>query len=199
MEINVSSEWIYELESQTHWMSYWYQLKLMYGKIRKEDLIIEVGLGSGFLANYLRNKGYNIITLDIDKEKSPDVVIDITKFYPRKSFEYLCAFEVFEHLPIEHLEIFLRNVGPAIKKGIFVSVPDFKKPQVLFDLKFRRFRKTSTISLPKFKLTDKHHYWELGYKEINRNEFVGIFQHRRFRLREEFTYYRWHYFAFEVN
>lgn len=50
--------------------------------------LLEVGIGNGFVSRYLRDRGVNVITLDIDKELKPDVegsVLDIP--FPKASFK----------------------------------------------------------------------------------------------------------------
>ena len=52
-----SSKWINQLESEEHWLSYWYQLKLMSKEVKPNDNLIEIGIGTGFTSNYLISKG----------------------------------------------------------------------------------------------------------------------------------------------
>ena len=93
-----SSNWIHKLETREHWLSYWHQLKLMEGHVEQKDSLVEIGIGSGFTSNYLRSKKVEVLTIDIDKEKSPDIVSDAASFKPDKNYDHFCAFEVFEHM-----------------------------------------------------------------------------------------------------
>ena len=43
-----SSNWIHKLETREHWLSYWYQIKLMEGHVKQKDSLVEIGIGSGF-------------------------------------------------------------------------------------------------------------------------------------------------------
>ena len=65
-----NSAWTKKLESLEHWNYYWHQQKIMQNFVlyRGEDFL-EIGVGSGFSANYCRSKGAKVTTLDIDQEK----------------------------------------------------------------------------------------------------------------------------------
>lgn len=80
VEYKYSAEWIYDLESEEHWRLYWTQQKLMQGKVSLGDNVLEIGVGSGFTANYLKAKGVNIKTLDIDKGKESDIVANLVEY-----------------------------------------------------------------------------------------------------------------------
>ena len=109
-----SSDWINKLETREHWLSYWHQIKLMEGHIKPNDSLIEIGIGSGFTSNYLRSKNVNVLTVDIDEQKLPDVVSDATKFIPDKNYDHFCAFEVFEHMKFDEMYIILKNIKNKI-------------------------------------------------------------------------------------
>lgn len=53
-----------------------------------ELLEVGIGIGNGFVSRYLRDRGVNVTTLDIDKDLKPDVVgavLDIP--FPKASFQ----------------------------------------------------------------------------------------------------------------
>ena len=81
----------------------------MEGHIKPNDALIEIGIGSGFTSNYLRSKNINVLTVDIDEQKLPDVVSDATKFIPDKNYDHFCAFEVFEHMKFDEMNIVLKT------------------------------------------------------------------------------------------
>ena len=122
-----SSNWIHKLETREHWLSYWHQIKLMEGHGEQKDTLVEIGIGSGFTSNNLRSKKVDVLTVDIDKEKSPDIVSDATNFKPDKNYDHFCAFEVFEHMDFDEMGSIIDNVKENINKNIFISVPIFKK------------------------------------------------------------------------
>jgi len=108
-----SSSWIYHLESADHWYLYWHQQKLMEGELKAGDRILEIGVGSGFTANYLRSKGYDVTTLDIDEEKKPDIHANIVTYDFPKDYDHVLAFEVFEHIPFNKFQGLVGRIRSA--------------------------------------------------------------------------------------
>ena len=46
---------------------------------------------------------------------------------------------------------------------IFISVPIYKKTPIAIELKIKSFWKSITIPIPKTKIIDPHHEWELNF------------------------------------
>ena len=191
-----SSDWINKLESKEHWLSYWHQLKLMSESLVPKDSIIELGIGSGFTSNYLRSKNIDVLTVDIDKKKSPDIVSDAISFKPNKNYDHFCAFEVFEHMKFDEMENVLKNIKSKIDKNIFISVPIYKKTPINIELKFKSHWKSITVKTPKTKIIDPHHHWELYYKDITEEKLISVFEHHNFKLKNKSSFFRWRYFHF---
>ena len=191
-----SSDWINKLESKEHWLSYWHQLKLMLESLEAKDSIIELGIGSGFTSNYLRSKNIDVLTVDIDKNKSPDIVSDAISFKPNKNYDHFCAFEVFEHMKFEEMENVLKNIKSKIDKNIFISVPIYKKTPINIELKFKSYWKSITVKTPKTSIIDPHHQWELNYKDITEEKLISVFEHHNFKLKNKSSFFRWRYFHF---
>ena len=191
-----SSDWINKLESKEHWLSYWHQLKLMLESLEAKDSMIELGIGSGFTSNYLRSKNIDVLTVDIDKNKSPDIVSDAISFKPNKNYDHFCAFEVFEHMKFEEMENVLKNIKSKIDKNIFISVPIYKKTPINIELKFKSYWKSITVKTPKTSIIDPHHQWELNYKDMTEERLISVFEHHNFKLKNKSSFFRWRYFHF---
>ena len=191
-----SSDWINKLESKEHWLSYWHQIKLMSECLEPHDSVIELGIGSGFTSNYLRSKNIDVLTVDIDKNKSPDIVSDAISFKPNKNYDHFCAFEVFEHMKFEEMENVLNNIKSKIDKNIFISVPIYKKTPINIELKFKSYWKSITVKTPKTSIIDPHHQWELNYKDITEERLISVFEHHNFKLKNKSSFFRWRYFHF---
>lgn len=191
-----SSDWINKLESKEHWLSYWHQIKLMLESLEANDSMIELGIGSGFTSNYLRSKNIDVLTVDIDKNKSPDIVSDAISFKPNKNYDHFCAFEVFEHMKFEEMENVLKNIKSKIDKNIFISVPIYKKTPINIELKFKSYWKSITVKTPKTSIIDPHHQWELNYKDITEEKLISVFEHHNFKLKNKSSFFRWRYFHF---
>ena len=102
---NYSSDWIYKLENELHWMYYWKQQEQLSQILHPGESILEIGVGSGFTSNYLKAKGYRVTTIDIDEEKKPDIVANIVTHNFADKFDHVIAFEVFGSMTI------VRNLG----------------------------------------------------------------------------------------
>jgi hypothetical protein len=192
-----SSDWIYELETEEHWRLYWRQQAIMGGVLKSGDRLLEIGVGSGFTANYLRSKGFNVTTLDIDEEKNPDTVANVVAYEPVIDFDCILAFEVFEHIPFQEFDKVIGRLSSKCKKAFFLSLPHYRWIAAQFAVKLPKLGKHDlTITLPKCKLTTIHHQWEIGYKNIDRQAIVKVFASYGFHLVRSSEAFCREFFAF---
>ena len=176
-----SSDWIHELESKSHWQLYWEQQSMMRPFVKPGDKVLEVGLGSGFCANYLRSKGVEVTTVDIDADKKPDIVANLVTYEPEEEYDHLLAFEVFEHIPYEHFLDILRKFKSKCS-NVFISVPLNKVKLMYADLSLPVLKNVSfSIGLPKFKITESHHFWEINYGEFKEKRVFNDFAELGYR------------------
>lgn len=160
--------------------SYWHQIKEIMELEPKN--MLEIGVGSNFLANYLENKNINITTTDIDKNLNPDVVGDILKLpFEEDSFEVITAFEVLEHLPFSNFLKALREMRRVTNSHLILSIPDRSKYIKLY-FKFPYFwryeklidfngKYISSLGTKAAKESDEH-YWEIGIKNYPLDRIV---------------------------
>ena len=59
-------------DSKGRFCSYWHQISEILS-VRPEK-ILEIGMGNGFVSNYLKERGLNIVTLDINRRLKPDLL-----------------------------------------------------------------------------------------------------------------------------
>lgn len=162
--LTFDSDWTQQIESQEHWSFYWHQAKLVEMHTSKDDQLVEIGVGSGFLQNYLQSKGWHVSSVDIDAEKKPDFVSDASQFdFFSLSPRCFIAFEIFEHIPYPLLERTISNITKPNPEIIIFSIP----LSVRFILKLNlKIPKTPNIKInipiPKRKVITKNHYWELS-------------------------------------
>lgn len=169
------SNWIRKLESERHWRQYWCHLKLIEDIVDRKDNILEIGCGSGFIANYLKSRGFRIRTLDIDENKNPDIVANIVEYNFPDVYDHIFAFEVFEHIPFEELKPLLQRLSKACRKNLLISVPYNEK--VLLHLEFyipKIGEKVIHVSRRRKKILTPNHHWELGYN-VSEEDFYRIF------------------------
>lgn len=178
-----STDWIHSLEAEEHWRLYWRQQELMQDRVLPGDRVLEIGVGSGFTANYLRSKGVNVKTLDIDSEKNPDIVSNMVVYDFQSEYDHVLAFEVFEHIPYNEFESVLNKLSKICRNFLFLSIP--KSEVVLFrcELRFPKIKnKVISVTIPKRKITTKHHFWELNHKATPRSKFEASVRKAGFKI-----------------
>jgi len=172
VEYKYSSEWIYDLESEQHWRLYWYQQKLMQNKANFGDNVLEIGVGSGFTANYLKSKGVNVKTLDIDRDKKPDIVANLVEYQFPERYDHILAFEVFEHIPFIEFKGVIKKISSICKKHVFLSVPRNERLWFQIDIQFPIIgKKEFRFAALKNKVTEPAHFWEIGDGSVSINDF----------------------------
>jgi SAM-dependent methyltransferase len=169
-----SSNWIHQLESEDHWRSYWRQADLLNSVLQKGDTILEIGPGTGFISNYLKSRGYQVTTLDIDEAKSPDIVTNIVKYEFPDPYDYILAFEVFEHIPFQKFVDILPRLRNATRKGLVLSVPRNYRIWFHADLIIPFFKSVSFgLKIKRRRIIEERHFWELDYKDFSEKNLLS--------------------------
>lgn len=167
MEYRYSSHWIHELESETHWRLYWRQQKLMDGLVRPEDRVLEIGVGTGFTASYLRSKGVHVTTLDIDADKQPDIVANVAQYDFPEAYDAILAFEVFEHLPYDDFPRLLARLSTAAKSHLFLSLPRNRRLVTSVNVKLPKVKaRTFQWKVRRGEIVEPYHVWELDHGDV---------------------------------
>lgn len=194
------SDWIHELEAIDQWALYWVQQNFMKDIISPDDDILEIGVGSGFCSNYLKNKGYLVTTLDIDENKNPDIVGNIVDYEFTKDFDYILAYEVFEHIPFKYLKNSLRKLRTNCRKGLFISIPEYYPIVFSLKLKIPKMKQIEYSFLlphlfPYRKKLDIHHHWEVSSSYETRFEnIINLFSQCGFSIVEAIFFEKKYYF-----
>ncbi|MFC2104105.1 class I SAM-dependent methyltransferase [Bacteroidota bacterium] len=183
------SEWIKHLESEEHWRSYWHQQKLMESLVKPGENILEIGIGSGFTADYLKSKNINVKTIDIDKEKGPDIVANIVEYEFSDKYDHVLAFEVFEHIPYDDFEHVLQKLYNCTNQCLFLSIPINEKTWIFNELYLHvlgniRFG----ITTRRNKLTTNNHFWEVRYKKFSKKRVEETFRKYNFIIKKKFRF-----------
>lgn len=204
-QVTYESAWIHNLETEGHWRSYWNQQKLMKEYLHKEDCFLEIGIGSSFCSNYLKQKGYKVTTLDIDKNKKPDIVGNICDMELQSDYDNIIAYEIFEHFSFEFLSSVLNMLHRHCRKYLFVSLPENRRI-ILIDININvpDVRKFSiSPQIPKFikkRELSKHHHWEVNnLKKHSLEIIIDLFDQCGFSLENKFsvTYSNQIFFVFK--
>lgn len=167
MEYRYSSHWIHELESETHWRLYWRQQKLMQELLSPGDRVLEIGVGTGFTANYLRSKGVHVTTLDIDAEKQPDIVANVAQYAFPEPYDAILAFEVFEHLPYDDFPPLLARLATAAQRHVFLSLPRNRRLVASLNVKLPKVKaRTFQWKVRRGEIVEPYHVWELDHDGV---------------------------------
>jgi len=134
--------------------------------------VIEVGLGNGFTSSFLKRAGYQVLTVDINENLSPDICCSITELPDRLSgreFDLVVCCEVLEHLPFEQFEQCIR-VFSSVGGRLYLTLPNYRRA-FGFGGFLRLPRIISLLSLyvpfPFSKKIADEHFWELGSSKEN--------------------------------
>jgi SAM-dependent methyltransferase len=129
--------------------------------------VLNVGSGGqieSLLMKHARNQKFEVISLDIDPKRHPDIVGDICNVnFNDKSFDYVVMCEVLEHVHSPHVAI--ENIHQMLKTGggVIMSTP-FMLP--MHDRPYDYFRYTRyglELLLKKFqdvKIRERNSYFE---------------------------------------
>lgn len=141
--------------------------------------IVEIGVGSGFTSQYLRNAGYDVTTIDINKNLNPDICIDISRIPEvgiTQFYDLVVCCQVLEHIPLSELE---NNISILSKlgKNLYLTLPSY----------FSYFGLGGIIRLPFIRkefslylrsplriknLENSVHFWEVNSEKMSQLEVI---------------------------
>lgn len=132
--------------------------------------ILEVGIGNGFVSNFLKSSGIKVTTFDINCNLNPDVignVIEIDKYFQPNSFDLIVCAEVLEHIPFEYFEHIIKKFSNISKDNVLITLP--RKHRILIDFRLLLkipFIKPLIINIFK-RIPDRRNIWEGHNWEID--------------------------------
>jgi len=150
-------------------ISYFHQIDSV-KKVSPES-VLEIGVGSNTVSDYLKRRGVKVTTCDIDKNLNPDHVADVRKLpFEDHQFDLILICEVLEHIPYEDQKVALSELKRVSKKNVIISVPYsqlYLNISLVFPFLKRIFKREflniffGIRSFQKMKF-DGQHYWEIG-------------------------------------
>lgn len=133
-----------EFKKYLNWFEGWFRFIDRYQPLKnnKDKKALEIGCSLGYFAAILDQEGYNVTATDISefivkkaKKINPQIdfqVLNIQKNKKSEKYDYIFAFEVFEHL--SDPETALKNCYKMLeKKGVLVFSTPFVTKQALAD------------------------------------------------------------------
>ena len=191
-----------DYDSKERFCSYWHQINEALIVNLKE--ILEIGKGNGFVSNYLRNRGMNVITLDMDKRLDPDIVGSVLELpLPDESFDVVMCCEVLEHLPYEDFRRALAEMFRVSRRHAILSLPDTDRVcrlnvqlpgigEIKTLIRLPRLRKPvgnfsnaspSGIDAVGYSI---QHYWEIGGIDCPLNKIMKDIQSAGFEVKKSY-------------
>jgi hypothetical protein len=199
-DYSFSSDWIHRLETMRHWEYYWHQQKLMEDLLQPDDNILEIGVGSGFAANYLRSKQFSVTTFDIDADKSPDIVGNVVDHRFDRTFDCVMAFEILEHIPYEEFERVIKRMPEYVDRYAFISLPRNLASISSGYIKFPRIRPMSwNLRFKRRKLVSENHHWELDYGPYSIGRVEGFLRQCGFDIVRRLHHNNINFYALRVG
>lgn len=188
-------------DSKERMISYWQQITEILEQKPKE--VLEIGVGNGFVSQYLKNREINVLTLDIDKRLKPDISGSILNIpFSDESFDMIASYEVLEHIPYEDAKKALTEIYRVSQKHAILSLPDCTRTYrfCVSVPKIGIFRKLIPIpfSKPQQHIYDGQHYWEIGKEEYPLNRFINDIQKTGFLIRKTYRLFEHPYHRFFI-
>lgn len=158
------------------WVSYFHQIDET--KKTNPDSVLVIGVGNGLVPGYLKDRGYNVTTLDVDPELNPDILADVTELSDHLGiYDTIVCCQVLEHLPFASFDV---SMGELYKccNNLVLSLPDNSfnisfNPVIRLPRKIKGYQRLEkkinfTIPTPSF-LKERQmvpdigkHHWEIN-------------------------------------
>ncbi len=188
-------------DSKQRFCSYWHQIHEIIRLGPKK--IIEIGIGNGFVAGYVKERGVDIVTLDIDPRLRPDIVGDVLDLpFSDKSFDVVACYEVLEHLPYERILKALSEIFRICRTFTILSLPESNRAY-RFNLQIPKIGEIRVlIPIPSIKKQihrfDGEHYWEIGKSKYPLNRIIKDIGRAGFKIEKTYRVFEYPYHRFFV-
>jgi len=188
-------------DSKRRFCSYWHQINEIIEKRPRN--VLEIGVGSGFVSRYLREKQINITTLDIVYSLKPDIVGNVLEIpFAEKSFEIVACCEVLEHLPYSEFHMALGEINRVSQKNVILSLPDVTTIYRIH-IELPRMKPITKMIPHPFPRPPDHvfcdeHYWEIGLPHYPVDRIFRDIQESGFKIVNTYRVFEWPWHRFVV-
>ena len=162
--------------------------------------ILEIGPGPGLLKGILKQRCRKVMTLDVADDVGPDVVGEVSRMpLTDATFDLVCAFQMLEHIPWDHLPAALREMARVCERHVLFSVPDnnyMKRTVLSFEMSLAerslalRVRKRMHRGLS----NPKEHSWEIGVPPVTSERVRAVIEGAGLACRKDWVDGTSHYF-----
>ncbi len=149
--------------------------------LRKSDLVLEIGSGTGYLKKYLENRKHTVIGTEINDEyikfAKEKYGVTLQRMhgtnirFPDNHFNVVMSFDVFEHIP--NSDKHLREVWRVLKKNGYYLL---QTPNKWSNIPFEIIKTRSLVKYRKYHCS-LYNYWQLKKKFIKNGfqiDFVNV-------------------------
>jgi hypothetical protein len=178
-------------DNDHRWLNYWEQIKFVreLSKINKDKTkLLEIGVGNKTVSEYLKRRGIEVTTADINNKLKPDIILDLTDIKLKDDlFDIVLCCEVLEHIPLKKVPLALKGLYRITKRFVIISIPyhafgfGFSFLIPLIGKKDFIFR----LPFPKKHRFDGQHYWEMGKRGVSRNMIRNMIKSSGFQILKE--------------
>ena len=188
-------------DTKERFCSYWHQIQEVL--LLKPSEVLEIGIGNGFVSRYLKERGINVTTLDIDKELKPDVVGSVLDIpFQCETFQVVTCYEVLEHLPYEDIPKALSEISRVSKQYVILSLPDVNRVYRIYLHIPKVGVIKKLIPLPRTRKPihkfDGEHYWEIGKAGFPLEKVLNDIQKQGLQIQKTYRVFENPYHRFFV-
>lgn len=202
MRLQVEADHYYKnYDTKERFCSYWHQIEEIVSLGPKK--ILELGIGNSIVSNYLADRGFNILTSDIDKKLIPNVVSTVLNIpFSAGVFDVVACYEVLEHLPYKYFKKALAETFRVSNSYVLLSLPDANRVyQIHVQIpKLGMFKKL--IQFPRFRKEINHfdgqHYWEIGKSGYSLNIIIEAIRKVGFKIEKTYRVFEMPYHRFFI-
>jgi ubiquinone/menaquinone biosynthesis C-methylase UbiE len=188
-------------DTKERFCSYWHQIEEIVS--HNPTSILEIGIGNGFVSRYLRQRGFNVVTLDIDKRLNPDVAGSALNIpFSDETFEVVTCYELLEHLPYGNFEKAISEVFRVSNSYVLLSLPDANRVYRIYIQipKLGEFKKL--VEIPRLRKPIHHfdgqHCWEIGKAGYSLNTIINAINKVGFNIEKTYRVFEMPYHRFFI-
>ncbi len=112
---------------ETRMYSLWLQRKTIVKALpESKGKVLEVGPGGNLTADFMKDLGYEYVTMDAQESVKPDILCDIEDLNVENydsTFDLVACFQMLEHIPYDSYLETLEKFWKISKKNVLISVP----------------------------------------------------------------------------
>ena len=173
----------FKYDNKERFISYWHQIDEILSC--NPELVVEIGVGNKFVTNYLRQKGINVLSIDINYNLNPDIVANVLSLpLPDNFSDVVCCFQVLEHLPFRLFPYAISEIARVTNNYVILSLPHLR------NYTYYKLPCLGIIVVPSFKHRwrelPEEHKWEIGKPPSTIKNIIKICETKGLKLVKQY-------------